>query len=122
VGLLRRPPAPPRRRAWPWLLAIPLSLPVGLYGLNMASEVRSLVPNLTLLLLLALGWASIDPRPTIAAAVYVTPRLLGYLSTTLLDGAHNLDLWDVVMPLAVAAVVGILLASGATRARRLTRH
>jgi hypothetical protein len=119
AGMLRRPPAPAARRAWPWLLVIPLSLPIGLYGVNMAWEPRSLVPNLALLAA-ALAWASIDPRVTIAAAVYVTPRLLGYLSTTLLYGAYNLSVWDVVVPLAVAAVVALLLATGGTRARRLS--
>ena len=119
--LPRRPPAPLRRRAWPWLLAVPLSLLVGLYGFNLAWEARSLLPN-TILLLAALAWASIDPRLTIAAAVYVTPRLLGYLSTTVAYGAHNIGVWDVVVPLAVAAVVGALLATGGTGARRLSRR
>jgi hypothetical protein len=119
AGLLRRPPAPAGRRAWPWLLVIPLSLLIGLYGVNLAWEVRSLVPNLALLAV-ALAWASIDPRVTIAAAVYVTPRLLGYLSTTLLHGAHSVGVWDVVVPLAIAAVVALLLTTGGTRARRLS--
>jgi hypothetical protein len=119
AGLLRRPPAPAGRRAWPWLLVIPLSLLIGLYGVNLAWEVRSLVPNLALLAV-ALAWASIDPRVTIAAAVYVTPMLLGYLSTTLLHGAHSVGVWDVVVPLAIAAVVALLLTTGGTRARRLS--
>jgi hypothetical protein len=127
--LVRRPPAPSRRRAWPWLLAVPLSLLVGLYGFHLgdrwpmvtAWEVRSLVPNLALLVV-ALAWASIDPRLTIAAAVYVAPRLLGYLSTTLLYGVRGMGVLDVVVPLAIAAIVGVLLATGGTRARRLTRR
>jgi hypothetical protein len=86
-----------------------------------AWEVRSLAPNLAVVAV-ALAWASIDPRVTIAAAVYVAPRLLGYLSTTLAFGVRGLGVWDVIVPLAVAAVVGILLATGGTRARRLTRH
>lgn len=125
--LLRRPPVPSRRRAWPWLLATPLSLLVGLYGFHLgdrwpmvtAWEVRSLVPNLALLLV-ALAWASIDPRATIAAAVYVAPRLLGYLSTTLAFGVRGLGVGDVVVPLAIAAIVGILLATGGVRAKRLS--
>jgi hypothetical protein len=127
--LLWRPPAPSRRRAWPWLLATPLSLLVGLYGFHLgdrwpmvtAWEVRSLAPNLAVVAV-ALAWASIDPRVTIAAAVYVAPRLLGYLSTTLAFGVRGLGVWDVIVPLAIAAVVGILLATGGTRARRLTRR
>jgi uncharacterized membrane protein YfcA len=36
--LLWRPPAPSRRRAWPWLLATPLSLLVGLYGFHLGDR------------------------------------------------------------------------------------
>ena len=64
VVLIRRPPVPSRRRAWPWLLATPLSLLVGLYGFHVgdqwpmvtAWEERTLLPNLALVLV-ALVWA-----------------------------------------------------------------
>jgi hypothetical protein len=128
VVLIRRPPVPARRRAWPWLLATPLSLLVGLYGFHLgdqwpmvtAWEVRTLLPNLALVLV-ALAWASIDPRPTIAAAIYVVPRLLGYLATLVLFPGGGRDVWDLIIPLTIAAIIGILFGIGAARAQRLSR-
>lgn len=125
--LLRRPPVPSRRRAWPWLLATPLSLVVGLYGFHLgdqwpvvgALEARTLLPNLGLLLV-ALAWASIDPRPTIAAGLYAAPTLLGYLPI-LLFHTPGIGVWGVIIPLTIAAVTGILLGIGGARAQRLSR-
>ena len=84
-----------------------------------ALEARTLLPNLALLLV-ALAWASIDPRPTIAAGLYAAPTLLGYLPI-LLFRTPGIGVWGVIIPLTIAAVTGILLGIGGARAQRLSR-
>ena len=129
--LARRPPARPRRRAWPWLLATPLTLVVGLYGIHfptdrfhpqsgMILDTRTLLP-VAVLLVAVLLWLPIDPRPTIAAAVYVAPMLGGYLVTAIQYPPTLTDWWNVLPPLAIATVTGTLVAAGAARARQLSR-
>jgi len=131
VVLSRRPPARPRRRAWPWLLATPLTLVVGLYGIHfptdrfhpqsgMILDARTLLPVAALLLAVLL-WLPIDPRPAIAAAVYIAPILGGYLVATILYPPTLAEWWNVLPPLAIAAVTAALVAASAARARQLSR-
>jgi hypothetical protein len=129
--LATRPPARPRRRAWPWLLATPLTLVVGLYGIHFPTDrfsplsgvvldVRTLLP-VALLLLAVLLWLPVDPRPAIAAAVYLGPLLPGYLVTTVQYPHMSMAWWEVGPPLVVAAVTGALLVASAARAHHLSR-
>lgn len=124
-----RPPANPRRRAWPWLLATPLPLVVGLYGihfptdrsfpqLGMIVDVRTLLPVAALLLAVLL-WLPVEPRPAIAAAVYIAPTMVGYLQT--LPGSQHITVYAWLTPLAIATVTGTLLAASAARAHHLSR-
>jgi hypothetical protein len=111
-----------RRRAWPWLLATPLTLVVGAYGYNWWSWQASTRSSLTVaLLLLALLSATLDPRVTIAAGIYVTPLLLGFLHLIARTPGNGLEGSQLVILLIYAAVAGLLLVAGHRSARRLSR-
>ena len=114
--LAGRPPARPRRRAWPWLLVTPLTLVVGLYGIHFPTDrfhplsgvvldVRTLLP-VTLLLVAVLLWLPVDPRPAIAAAINLGPLLPGYLVTTVQYPPMGMAWWEVGPPLVIATVTG----------------
>lgn len=131
AALARRPPATPRRRAWPWLLATPLTLVVGLYGIHLPTDrfhplsgmilhTRTLAP-VAVVLVAVLLWLPIDPRPAIAAAAYTAPLLGGYLVTTIQHPPALAEWWSVLPPLAIATVTVTLLATSAARARHLSR-
>jgi hypothetical protein len=106
--LAGRPPANPHRRAWPWLLATPLTLVVGLYGVHFPTDrfhplsgvildLRTLLP-VAVLLVAVLLWLPVDPRPAIAAAVYLGPLLPGYLVTTVQYPSMGMAWWEVGPP------------------------
>ena len=129
--LAGRPPARPRRRAWPWLLATPLTLVVGLYGIHFPTDrfsplsgvvldVWTLLP-VALLLLAVLLSLPVDPRPAIAAAVYLGPLLPGYHVTTVPYPPMGMAWWEVGPPLVIATVTGALLVASAARAHHLSR-
>jgi hypothetical protein len=129
--LAGRPPANPHRRAWPWLLATPLTLVVGLYGVHFPTDrfhplsgvildVRTLLP-VAVLLVAVLLWLPLDPRPAIAAAVYLGPLLPGYLVTTVQYPSMGMAWWEVGPPLVIATVTGALLVASAARAHHLSR-
>jgi hypothetical protein len=83
-------------------------------------DVRTLLP-VALLLLAVLLWLPVDPRPAIAAAVYLGPLLPGYLVTTVQYPHMSMAWWEVGPPLVVAAVTGALLVASAVRAHHLSR-
>jgi hypothetical protein len=129
--LAGRPPANPHRRAWPWLLATPLTLVVGLYGVHFPTDrfhplsgvildVRTLLP-VAVLLVAVLLWLPLDPRPAIAAAVYLGPLLPGYLVTTVQYPSMGMAWWEVGPPLVIVTVTGALLVASAARAHHLSR-
>ena len=68
-----------------------------------------------------LVWLPVDPRPAIAAAVYLGPLLGGYLVTTVLDPPEHGLVGGVGPPLAIATITGALLVASAARARHLSR-
>jgi hypothetical protein len=93
---------------------------VGLYGIHfpadrfrplsgMVLNTRTLGPVAALLVAVLL-WLPIDPRPAVAAAVYIAPLLGGYVVTTIQDPPTGTDWWTVPPPLAIAAVTGTLVA------------
>jgi len=131
ADLAGHPPARPHRRAWPWLLATPLTLVVGLYGIHFPTDrfhplsgvildLRTLGPVAALLLAVLL-WLPVEPRPAIAAAVYLAPLLAGYLVTAVQEPPMAMAGWAVLPPLVIATVTGTLLAASAARARQLSR-
>jgi hypothetical protein len=83
-------------------------------------DVRTLLP-VALLLLAVLLWLPVDPRPAIAAAVYLGPLLPGYLVTTVQYPHMSMAWWEVGPPLVIAAVTGALLVASAARAHHLSR-
>lgn len=119
--LCRRPPTQ-RRRAWPWLLATPLTLVVGAYGYDWWSWQYPTRLSLTVVLLLAaLLSATIDPRVTIAAGIYVTPLLLGFLYLIATTPGQSLDGPALFVLLIYTAVASLLLVAGGRSGRRLSR-
>jgi hypothetical protein len=83
-------------------------------------DVRTLLP-VALLLVAVLLWLPVDPRPPIAAAVYLGPLLPGYLVTTVQYPPMGMAWWEVGPPLVIATVTGALLVASAARARHLSR-
>jgi hypothetical protein len=61
----------------------------------MILDARTLLP-VAVLLLAVLLWLSIDPRPAIAAAVYVAPMLGGYLVTAVQHPPTLAEWWTVL--------------------------
>jgi hypothetical protein len=71
------------------------------------------------LLLAVLLWLPVEPRPAIAAAVYLAPLLGGYLVSAVQSPMARA--WWKCCPLVVATVIGALLAASAARAHHLSR-
>ena len=104
---------------------------MGLYGIHfptdrfhpqsgMILDGGTLLPVAALLLAVLL-WLPIDPRPAIAAAVYIAPMLVGYLVTAIQYPPTAVEWWTVLPPLAIATVTGTIVAASAARARHLSR-
>jgi hypothetical protein len=104
---------------------------VGLYGIHFPTDrfhprsgiildTRTLLP-VAVLLVAVLVWLPVDPRPAIAAAVYLGPLLPGYLATTVQYPHTSMAWWEVGPPLAIATVTGALLVASAARAQHLSR-
>lgn len=120
--LLCRRPAIQRRRVWPWLLAAPLTL-MGAYGYDWWTwQYPTRLLLTAALALTALLWATIDPRVTIAAGIYLTPLLLGFLSLLAATPGNDLRGPTLVLLVIYAAVAGMLLFAGQRSARRLSRR
>jgi hypothetical protein len=83
-------------------------------------DLRTLGPVAALLLAVLL-WLPVEPRPAIAAAVYLAPLLAGYLVTAVQEPPMAMAGWAVLPPLVIATVTGTLLAASAARARQLSR-
>jgi hypothetical protein len=86
----------------------------------MILDTRTLLP-VAVLVVAVLLWLPIEPRPAIAAAVYIGPLLGGYLVTTIQYPPMGMAWWEVGPPLAIATVTGTLVAASAARARHLSR-
>lgn len=62
-----------------------------------------------------LVWLPVDPRPAIAAAVYLGPLLGGYLVWTVQYPRLSMAWWEVRPPLTIATISGALLVASAAR-------
>jgi hypothetical protein len=99
--LARRPPANPHRRAWPWLLATPLTLVVGLYGIHFPTDRFSPLSGVIL------DVRTLLPVVVLLVAVRYPPMGMAW--------------WEVGPPLVIATVTGALLVASAARAHHLSR-
>lgn len=119
VVLARRAAGRPRARSWWWLL-----LPAVQAVLPRAQTAWSLVEACLLVFLvlavLVLTRAALDPRPAIAAAVYLAPGLLAAAETVAQQGALSslwLAYWTALATLAAGLVGAAMSISRQQRAQ-----